>query len=83
MEARYYSTSDLDLAAYLMLRHKVQSFFKDGLNTYQFEESPELREDIQNFLNNIPITFPPRAFAENLRRLRIDLAIKRKGGGQR
>ena len=77
-----YITSDMDMAAYLMtLGHKVKTSTNGGRHFYQFEHSDGLQTGIQNFLNDTPLnTFKLRTFCENLRRLRMELAISRKGG---
>ena len=81
MEAEYYTTSDMDLASYLMTVGRQVKIFSSGQRLfYQFEHLPGLQADITTFLNDTPVTIKPRTFAEHLRRLRIALAIDRRGG---
>ena len=75
-----YITTDMDVAAYLMcLGHKVKTWSKGGRHFLQFESSNTLREDVQNFLNDVPLNkFKLRSYSETLRRLRMEVAISQR-----
>jgi hypothetical protein len=79
MEEDFYITADMEMAAYLMTTGRnVTSFRKGSRQFWQFEQTPELQNDVKNFLNNTPISFQVRTFCDNLRRLRMELAISRR-----
>jgi len=84
MEQKEYLTDDPDLAAFLMSQgRRVKSYSKEGRAFYQFENSKALQTDVESFLNDLPVTVRVRSLCENLRRLRISIALLKKGGVKR
>ena len=84
MEQKEYLTDDPDLAAFLMSQGwRVRSYSEDGRAIWKFEHSKALQTDVENFLNDLPVTVKVRSLCENIRRLRISIALLKKGGVQR
>ena len=68
-----FETSDSDLSAFLLtLGHRLINTYKrdDGYLIFEFENTQQVQQASQDFLNN-SVLVRPRSLLENLRRIRI------------
>ncbi len=71
METNEWRTSDLNLAAYLNLKHPIRRVTRTGPERalFAFDSSPEVEADVLAFVNRETIV-EPLAFMERVRALK-------------
>jgi hypothetical protein len=67
-----YQTPDLNLSAFLRARgHQLLDVRREGgRGIFVFQDSDELRRDLMNWGNNVPVPLAARAFVNGMRDLK-------------
>lgn len=69
-----FKTMDIEVGGWLVtLGHAVRTQRLGRKLVFEFAETPKLRQDLDLFLNDTPTRFKPRSYAENIRRLKMQI----------
>ena len=69
-----FKTMDLEVGGWLLTKnHKVEVKRLGRKLVFEFNDTPQLRIDLGLFLNDTRTLIKPRTFAENIRRLKMQI----------